>query len=324
MLSLIPGFTVALSLSSARLTPVVASATSVAYDITKVKGDDASLKRAAAFFVNGFWVASTTSGDAALNEKGMEQLCRLQTDDMVGRYGDLVGTRRLESSLFLAQDPSSGELAGCVGVEMALVDASCGKVLSRAQGESLFNSELASMSPKERNSYRKMDAYDLTDELVWRSQALTHLFAAPQPALASLSLTVRPAATPAAAVPRIQVRRAARQPRGRAELARQRLGQTPLRARRGGGRRRLGLARDHAAGRGGQFAGEEALCCDGLSGRLQGRGGKCTARAGRQIGGRASQIRGVDARPDGQRVCCARAASRTACRLEKGNSVCRC
>jgi len=165
MLSLIPGFTVALSLSSARLTPVVASATSVAYDITKVKGDDASLKRAAAFFVNGFWVASTTSGDAALNEKGMEQLCRLQTDDMVGRYGDLVGTRRLESSLFLAQDPSSGELAGCVGVEMALVDASCGKVLSRAQGESLFNSELASMSPKERNSYRKMDAYDLTDEL---------------------------------------------------------------------------------------------------------------------------------------------------------------
>jgi ribosomal protein S18 acetylase RimI-like enzyme len=132
--------------------------------IETCKGDDASLAAAAAFFVDGFWASGTTTSALELSEAERLQLCKQQTDDMVGRYGDLVGSRRLKSSLFLARD-GDGAIAGCVGVEMALVEPSAGKVLSRSAGEGLLTQELSSMGARERNQYRKMGAAELTANL---------------------------------------------------------------------------------------------------------------------------------------------------------------
>ena len=150
---------------STRLPQPVAAA-SIAFEITSVRGDDASLDRAARFFVEGFWAASTTTDTGgALTDRDRDQLAALQRDDMIARYGETVGARRLRSSLFVAEDPSSGAIAGCVGVEMALVDPSRGRVLSRAQSEKLFSDELNSMGARERGTYRKMSAAELTEAL---------------------------------------------------------------------------------------------------------------------------------------------------------------
>lgn len=88
----------------------------------------------------------------------------LPCSQMVGRYGDLVGSRRLKSQLFIVRD-DSGAIGGCVGVEMALVEPAAGKVLSRAAGDGLLTQELSSMGARERNQYRKMGAAELTANL---------------------------------------------------------------------------------------------------------------------------------------------------------------
>jgi len=132
--------------------------------VEKSKGDDSSLRDAAEFFVDGFWASGTTTAAVELSEEEREQLCQQQADDMIGRYGDLVGARRLKSSLFVARD-ESGAVAACVGVEMALVEPQSGTVLTRSQGEGMLTQELSSMGARERNQYRKMEAAELTANL---------------------------------------------------------------------------------------------------------------------------------------------------------------
>ena len=134
-------------------------------EITKAKGSDANVAEATSFFVDGFWLSGTTTEGATLSGRERSQLVSQQTDDMTARYGDLVGARRLESSLFVARD-SEGALCGCVGVEAALVDLLEQRVLTRAQGEALFAEEFASMSGRDRGIYRKMDLVELTEELL--------------------------------------------------------------------------------------------------------------------------------------------------------------
>lgn len=141
------------------------SASAVLQEITKVKGTDSNVAEAASFFVDAFWLSGTTTDGATLSGRERSQLVTQQTDDMTARYGDLVGSRRLESSLFVARD-SDGAICGCVGVEAALVDVIEQRVLTRAQGEALFAAEFASMSGRDRGVYRKMDLVELTEELL--------------------------------------------------------------------------------------------------------------------------------------------------------------
>jgi len=141
------------------------SASAVLQEITKVKGTDSNVAKAASFFVDAFWLSGTTTDGATLSGRERSQLVTQQTDDMTARYGDLVGSRRLESSLFVARD-SDGAICGCVGVEAALVDVIEQRVLTRAQGEALFAAEFASMSGRDRGVYRKMDLVELTEELL--------------------------------------------------------------------------------------------------------------------------------------------------------------
>ena len=123
------------------------------YEIKPAKGTEESLGAAAEFFVDGFWLSGTTTDEVKLSAKERTQLASLSCDDMMGRYGELVGQRRLRSKLFVARD-SAGDIVGCVGVEAAMVDMVERRVLSRAQGEAVFAAEFAAMGGAERGVYR--------------------------------------------------------------------------------------------------------------------------------------------------------------------------
>jgi GNAT superfamily N-acetyltransferase len=125
---------------------------------------DGEVKAGATFFVDAFWSGSTTTGPAELSTTERSQLVSQQCDDMMGRYGELVGTRRLKSQMLLARD-AAGAIIGCVGLEMALIQPQMGTVLSRAQSDAILVEELSSMGARERNTYRKMDAVELTSAL---------------------------------------------------------------------------------------------------------------------------------------------------------------
>ena len=135
------------------------------YEIKPAKGTEEKMAEAADFFVDGFWLAGTTTAGVELSGSERSQLAKLSTDDMMGRYGELVGQRRLRSKLYVARD-SAGTIVGCVGVEAAMVDMVDSRVLTRAQGEALFAQEFAVMGGAERGLYRKMSLAELTEELL--------------------------------------------------------------------------------------------------------------------------------------------------------------
>lgn len=90
-----------------------------------------ALDEAAAFFVDAFWVASTSITDPVkLTPNGHRALCEKQRDDMEERYGELVGVRRLRSELLLAREASGG-IAGCIGLELAVMSVFDKTVLPR-------------------------------------------------------------------------------------------------------------------------------------------------------------------------------------------------
>mmetsp|Transcript_11830 Transcript_11830/g.36075 ORF Transcript_11830/g.36075 Transcript_11830/m.36075 type:complete len:316 (-) Transcript_11830:81-1028(-) len=121
------------------------------------------LENIAEFFVDAFWLASTTK-DAkngipdVIDNDSRRSLIRKQAEDLSARYGRLMGKRRLSSSFFIARN-ASGEVEGCVGVEVAVVRHRGGDqgfdVLSRDAGEQLFSSTMASMPAPTRNALRK-------------------------------------------------------------------------------------------------------------------------------------------------------------------------
>lgn len=162
--------------------PVPVASAAASYDIAAVKGTDSSLQLASSFFVDAFWQQGTTVSSVELSEAEREQLVSQQFDDMQARYGELVGKRRLQSRLVIARG-ASGAIAGCVGVEMALIQPQSGEVLSRTKGEGILNQELSSMGARERGQYRKMDAVALTAALFPEYQVyalLANLAVAPE------------------------------------------------------------------------------------------------------------------------------------------------
>ena len=151
-------------IAALRAPPPIASAAAANYAISTVKGDDASIMKVTDFFVRGFWQEGTTVGKQDLSIMERTSLVSQQNDDMIMRYGELVGQRRLRSRLMVAKDDAD-EVVGCVGVEMALVQPQTGQVLSRSQGEGLLANELSSMGGRERNQFRKMGVVELTAAL---------------------------------------------------------------------------------------------------------------------------------------------------------------
>ena len=127
---------------------------------------EAALAEAAAFFVDSFWAASTATTAVALTAAQRSQLESQQLDDMEARYAELVGKRRLESALWVARDPASSAIIGCVGCEVAVVKPSTRQVLPRRYSESLFTSALGEMGARERNELRSASLEQLAATLL--------------------------------------------------------------------------------------------------------------------------------------------------------------
>jgi len=72
----------------------------------------------------------TATGPVELSTSQRPLLEAEQERDMAERYGKLVGKRKLMASLLVAR-LDTGEVAGCVGVEVAVADRFSGEVLPR-------------------------------------------------------------------------------------------------------------------------------------------------------------------------------------------------
>jgi len=129
--------------------------------------DAESLSKVADFFVDSFWLASTTFGDpVSLSGGERNQLVRTVTQDLGSRYGLLPQKRpsnlsgRKTPSLFwndliLGRDGPGGSIVGCVGVEASVFDTDTGAILRSDQADRLIRTELDAMTDDESSAAAK-------------------------------------------------------------------------------------------------------------------------------------------------------------------------
>lgn len=120
---------------------------------------DQELKQASDFFVDNFWVPQVAEAGVELNPTQRSGLLNTQLSDFEGRYGDLMGKRRLSSTLFVAD-------GGLCGVELALVSRENEAVIPRATGESMLTQAISRFGPKERRLLKYVALEDLVADLL--------------------------------------------------------------------------------------------------------------------------------------------------------------
>jgi len=121
------------------------------------KGIKASIiNEAAEFMMGSFW--GVTDGNAGLMAE--------QTSDLDGRFGEILGKRKLFSSLIVAKSGSTGDdVAGIVGVEVALLDVTTKNILNYKQSDQKLMGAIASLGPKQRRQYKDASIEELVSEL---------------------------------------------------------------------------------------------------------------------------------------------------------------
>jgi len=138
-------------------------------DVVYEAADVKSLQEVSAFFVDAFWLASTTFPGIELNAADKRQLAIKVAEDLGPRYGIQSNDKRLFSSapppmmggrigfpskslfgsqLIVAREPG-GKIIGCAGVEAALYELTQGQVLRAVAADQLIRTELGAMSNDE-------------------------------------------------------------------------------------------------------------------------------------------------------------------------------
>lgn len=136
----------------------MAAPSGITFETATVK----SLPEVTSFFVDAFWLASTTFGSIELSASDKRQLQQKVADDLGPRYGlftdkrpPMMGGRvgfpskcLFETKIILARDPS-GAIVGCAGIEAALYEADQGQLFRSDQADQLVRTELNQMSLEE-------------------------------------------------------------------------------------------------------------------------------------------------------------------------------
>jgi ribosomal protein S18 acetylase RimI-like enzyme len=132
-------------------------------DVVYEAADVKSLKEVSTFFVDAFWLASTTFPGIELSAADKRQLTTNVAEDLGSRYGILSNDKRptmmggrkgfpskclFESRLIVAREPG-GKIIGCAGVEAALYERSRGQVFRAVAADDLIRTELSLMSDLE-------------------------------------------------------------------------------------------------------------------------------------------------------------------------------
>lgn len=146
----------------------VRMAASGVQDVTFEDADKKSLREVSTFFVDAFWLGSTTFDRVELSPSDASQLAQKVAEDLGPRYG-IEGDQRptmmggkagfpsrslFETKLILARDPS-GTIIGCAGIEAALYDPIQGLVFRSLQCDQIVRTELDAMEYEESQDASK-------------------------------------------------------------------------------------------------------------------------------------------------------------------------
>jgi len=147
-----------LQLSSAPTTIVAAS------------DDESSIKEAASFLVDSFWIGDVRhqlvpTDPKSVSESVRQKLLDEQIFEFREKYGERLGKRLLDTCILEARGNDS-QLLGLVTLEVSLVNEVAGLVLKPSDAEEIVKNAVASLRPKDRRTYKNASVSKITQELL--------------------------------------------------------------------------------------------------------------------------------------------------------------
>ena len=149
--------------------------------VAPIDGSESSVYNAAKFMVDAFWLQSPqqliqTPDDSIpeISEPVKSKLITQQADDLMKKYGERLGKRKLDACLLVALDcgdiggtlSSTDNVLGMVTIEVRLLDAGSGDILGADVSEHMLTQAVASLPPSKRREYKNASVMDIVRELL--------------------------------------------------------------------------------------------------------------------------------------------------------------
>mmetsp|Transcript_19279 Transcript_19279/g.29209 ORF Transcript_19279/g.29209 Transcript_19279/m.29209 type:complete len:275 (-) Transcript_19279:220-1044(-) len=113
------------------------------------------INEAADFMVKEFWGVDTSNSGL---------LAEIQ-HDLDSRFGEILGKRKLFSSLILSRSEDSNVIIGLIGVEVGLLDLTNNSIINFKESDKIITNAVASLGPKQRRQFKDASIEELLTEL---------------------------------------------------------------------------------------------------------------------------------------------------------------
>jgi len=142
--------------------------------IRPLDGSESSIANAAKFMVDAFWLQSpqqliqdASNDSSELSESAKASLINIQADDLMGKYGERMGKRKLDALILAASESGDAQsnLQGMVTIEVRLLDKQ-NDILSSDASEFKLTQAVASLGPKQRREFKNASVIDIANQLL--------------------------------------------------------------------------------------------------------------------------------------------------------------
>lgn len=139
---------------------------SASVQITPLDGSESSIRNAAKFMVDAFWLQSPqqlVQDDVEVSETAKSSLVNTQADDLMGKYGERMGKRKLDALILAAIEGDT--IQGLVTIEVRLFDKQQ-DILSAERSEHMLTQAVANLGPKQRREFKDASVIDAANQLL--------------------------------------------------------------------------------------------------------------------------------------------------------------
>lgn len=139
------------------------------FQVTPLDGNDESIQAAAVFMVDSFWLQSPqalSDGSVDISADAKSSLVNVQTKDLMNKYGERLGKRKLDAVMLAANDDTTTEMIGMVTVEVRLLDSISKAILNADRSELMLTNAISALGPKQRREYKDASVIDVANALL--------------------------------------------------------------------------------------------------------------------------------------------------------------
>ena len=136
-----------------------------------MRGSDESMIKAATFMVNNFWLGSPQQllidKNEDVTESSKASLISIQADDLMEKYGDRMGSRKLDAFVLAATEDGedTNDIMGLTTLEVRILENQK-DILSAEQSEFKLTQAVAQLGPKQRREYKDASVFDIANQLL--------------------------------------------------------------------------------------------------------------------------------------------------------------